>query len=465
MSPTTKAPRAVPPQGGPGPPDAPDAAVPGAASPGTPPDSGSAAPGLRRRRDLAGIVMVCGIASLPMLMPFGLAPGPGNTGLPDLVLIFVVVATFLWAASRRQPIRWPYLIPTLLTIVAGGVASIANEGIGSLTLAKDLFVLLWAVAVANLGRDPALLRLVIRSWVWIGTFYALVMIFGFVIGNDMLSGKQVDGERAMFTFGDANYASNWFICVFFIVRACRYPEDNLKRYGVCGILVVAELLTGSNGGALALGCAIVLGHLFRLFKEGKAHQAIATGALCAVLGGGGVALLSVVDVQPVLDRASAASPILRDSIGRTTGESTSSRSTVFGTTVRMIEEQPHPWGIGPGHTEKAMLVNQETYVREAHNDYIAAVLERGFLGGLALIVLVFAVLLKCARVARRDALTPEYARLVPRPELFGALVAVFLISALFYETLHYRHGWAFFGLIAALDLFGRRDAVRPEGAP
>ena len=64
-----------------------------------------------------------------------------------------------------------------------------------------------------------------------------------------------------------------------------------------------------------------------------------------------------------------------------------------------------------------------------------------------------------SRIARRDALKPEYARLVPRPELFGALVAVFLISGLFYETLHYRHGWALFGLIAALDLFGRRDTA------
>jgi len=124
----------------------------------------------------------------------------------------------------------------------------------------------------------------------------------------------------------------------------------------------------------------------------------------------------------------------------------------------MIDDQTHPWGIGPGQTEKQMLVRQETYVREAHNDYVASVLERGFLGGVALITLVFVLLLKCARIARRGALTGEYARLVPRPELFGALVAVFLISGLFYETLHYRHGWAFFGLIAALDLYGRKEA-------
>lgn len=420
-----------------------------------------APPPLTRRTRLPAVMIIAGIASLPMLMPAGLAPGPGNTGLPDLVLVGVTATLLLWAGTRRLPIRWPFLIPTLMTIIAGGIAAVVNDA-GGLTLAKDLFVLLWAVAIANFGRDASLLRLALRAFVWIGTFYAVVMIVGFVLGIEALSGKQVDGERAMFTFGDANYASNWFICVFFIARASRFPETARRRFAVCGVLIAAELLTGSNGGLLALCVAVLLGYLFRLFREGKAHHAVAVGALAVFVGGGAAAVVSTVNVQPLLDRASQASPILRDSIGRTTGESTNSRSTVLATTIQMIDDQTHPWGIGPGQTEKQMLVRQETYVREAHNDYVASVLERGFLGGVALITLVFVLLLKCVRIARRGALTAEYARLVPRPELFGALVAVFLVSGLFYETLHYRHGWAFFGLIAALDCFGRAE---PPGGP
>jgi O-antigen ligase len=413
---------------------------------------------LKRRTRLPAGVIVAGIAALPMLMPAGLEPGPGNTALPDLALVGVTAGMLLWAGTGRLPVRWPFLIPTLLTIIAGGIAAIVNDA-GALTLVKDLFVLLWAVCIANFGRDPSLLRVALRAFVWIGTCYAVVMLAGFVLGIEALSGKQVDGERAMFTFGDANYASNWFICVFFIARASRFPGTAWKRWTVCGILLAAEILTGSNGGLLALCVAILLGYLFRLFREGKAHHAVAVGALAVFVGGGAAAVVSTVNVQPLLDRASEASPILRDSIGRTTGESTNSRSTVLATTIQMIDDQTHPWGIGPGQTEKQMLVRQETYVREAHNDYVASVLERGFLGGVALVTLLFVLLLKCVRIARRDALTGAYARLVPRPELFGALVAVFLVSGLFYETLHYRHGWAFFGLIAALDLFGRKEAA------
>ncbi|MEV0661278.1 O-antigen ligase family protein [Actinomadura luteofluorescens] len=428
-----------------------------------------APPPLRRGPRTAAAVLVAAIASLPMLMPAGLPPGPGNTGLPDLALVGLIATTLVWAGTRGLPVRWPFLVPTLMTIIAGGIAAIVNEA-GALTLLKDMFVLLWAVSIANLGRDPALLRVALRAFVWIGTSYAAVMIVGFVLGIEALSGKQIDGERAMFTFGDANYASNWFICVFFVARATRYPGARGKRWAVCGILLAAEILTGSNGGLLALCVAILLGHLFRLVREGRAHHAIAIGLFAVFVGGAGVAVVTQVDVQPYLDQASQASPILRDSIGRTTGESTNSRGTVLATTLQMIDDQTHPWGIGPGQTERQMLVQQETYVREAHNDYVAAVLERGFLGGVALVALVFVLLLKCVRIARRGALTGEYARLVPRPELFGALVAVFLVSGLFYETLHYRHGWAIFGLIAALDLFGRRGdsparrRVRPRAS-
>jgi hypothetical protein len=37
------------------------------------------------------------------------------------------------------------------------------------------------------------------------------------------------------------------------------------------------------------------------------------------------------------------------------------------------------------------------------------------------------------------------------------------ISAMFYQVLHFRHLWALLGIIAAVDLWGRRD--RDRGRP
>jgi O-antigen ligase len=409
-------------------------------------------------------VLVVSIASLPLLMPAGLGPGPGNTGLPDLLLVVLLLTTVLWASGGGYALYWPFLVPTLLTVVAGGIAAVVMNA-GALTLAKDLFVLFWAVAIATMGRDRRLLMTAFKAWAYIGTFYAVVMITGYVTGIHALSGQWAGGgERTTFTLGDANYASNYFICTFFVLRAAQVPRRTGPRLACCAILLAAEVLTGSNGGALALGCALAAGWILRLVREGQARKAVAVAALIGLVGAGAAAVVTMTDYRAGINALSSYSPILRDSVGRVAGESSNSRSAVLSESARLLVNQPHPLvGIGPGQTEARMRAAQASYVREAHNDYLAAVLERGVLGGLALVVLLSALVLRCARIARRDALAPEYAAIVPRPELLGAMVVAMLVSAFFYETLHYRHGWALFGLIAALEIWGVRTGrgVRP----
>ncbi|MCW2903129.1 MAG: O-antigen ligase family protein [Streptosporangiaceae bacterium] len=444
---------------------APHTAVRAASKPARAPEPprGPARPD-RPRWSLAAVVVVVAIASLPLLVPAGLPPGPGNTGIPDLLLVALLLTTVLWAGSGGYALYWPFLVPTLLTLIAGGLSAIVM-GAGALTLAKDLFVLFWAVAIANLGRETRLLTTAFKAWAYIGTGYAAILIFSYVAGIDAISGQTaVGGARSNFTFGDANYASNYFICTFFVLRAAQVPRRPPARYACCAILLTAEILTGSNGGALALGCALIAGYLIRLVREGKAQQAVAAAALLGLAAGGVAIVLGQTDYRAGIARLSEYSPILRDSVGRITGESSNSRGAVLSESTKLLVHQRHPLvGIGPGQTETQMRVGQAPYVREAHNDYVAAVLERGVLGGFALVVLLAALLLRCVRISRRGALAPEYAAIVPRPELLGAMVLAMLVSSFFYETLHYRHGWALFGLIAALEIWGVRagKGVRP----
>ena len=97
----------------------------------------------------------------------------------------------------------------------------------------------------------------------------------------------------------------------------------------------------------------------------------------------------------------------------------------------------------------------------AHDDYAASLVERGVLGALALVCLFVIVLARCRRIAARS-LRPSYASIFPRAELLGAAVIGMFISAMFYQVLHFRHLWALLGLVAAVDLWGRRDS---QGTP
>jgi len=170
-----------------------------------------------------------------------------------------------------------------------------------------------------------------------------------------------------------------------------------------------------------------------------------------------------VHVQGIVQQAQASSPLLKDSIGRQ-AESTGSRSTVLQETARLYFNDDTPFGIGPGGTKAAFAAHQFGYVKMAHDDYAAAPVERGVLGGVALICLLVIVATRCRRIATRP-LRPEYADIFPRPELLGAAVIGMFLSAMFYQVLHFRHLWALLGIVAALDLWGwrERDRWRPTG--
>jgi O-antigen ligase len=100
----------------------------------------------------------------------------------------------------------------------------------------------------------------------------------------------------------------------------------------------------------------------------------------------------------------------------------------------------------------------------AHDDYTASILERGVLGGLALVCLLVIILARCRRIAARP-LRHEYAAVFPRPELLAAAVVAMLMSATLYQVLHFRHVWALLGVVAAVDLWGRRDSDRRNRKP
>jgi O-antigen ligase len=365
--------------------------------------------------------------------------------------------------------RFPYLLPIGLSILAGALASTVaysgayvSVGGGLVTLIQDAFLLAWGITIANLSRDPALLRTIVRAWAISVTCFAALMIIGVFAHIPLLSGEIArNGVRAAVTLGDPNLAANYFICSLLVLRAARYPGRRALRWLCCALIVTAIILTGSNGGVLVLVITTVLGGLFTLARRRGAAPAVITGAalVLAVL-----AIAPHVHVQGIVAQAQASSPLLKDSIGRQ-AESSGSRSTILSESERLYFTADTPFGIGPGGTKSAFQAHQFGYVKMAHDDYSAALLERGVLGGVALVFLFVIIAVRCRRIAARP-LRPDYAGIFPRPELLGAAVIGMFISAMFYQVLHFRHLWALLGIIAAVDLWGRwdRDRGRPDPA-
>lgn len=411
----------------------------------------------RGRKNVVKIVAVAAIWAMPLLVP----SGPGNTAPADLFLGLAIVVAAWWLASRRQAVRFPYSLPVGLSVLAGALAGTvafagAAHGVGGslVALVQDCFVLAWAFAIANLGRDPALLRSIARAWAVSAAVWAALMIIGVTGHISVLSGETArDGVRAAFTLGDPNLAANYFICSLLVLRATRYPRRRLVRWLCCGVILAAIILTGSNGGALVLIATTVLGALFGVARRRGAMPAVIAAGTIVLAG---VAIVPHVNVASIVQKAQASSPFLQDSIGRQ-AESTGSRSTILSETEQLYLTDDTPLGLGPAGTKSALQAHQFPYVKMAHDDYTAAIVERGALGAVALILLLVIIIARCRRISARP-LRRDYAAIFPRPELLAAAVIGMFISATLYQVLHFRQLWALLGVVAAVDLWGRRDS-------
>jgi O-antigen ligase len=415
------------------------------------------------RVNLVKATMIVAIWAMPLLVP----AGPGNTAPADVFLAAAIIIAALWFASRRYVMRFPYLVPVGLSILAGALASTVaysgayvSVGGGLISLIQDAFLLAWAITIANLGRDHAMLRSITKAWSISATCWAALMIIGVIAHIALLSGQSTrNGVRAQFTLGDANLAANYFICSLLVLRAAMFPRRRALRWLCCALLISAIALTGSNGGAMVLIVTTLLGGLFRMTRRRGAVPAIITASALAL------AVLIIaphVKVHSTVDRAATSSQLAHDSIGRQ-AQSSSSRSTILAQTIELYFTGDSPIGIGPGGTKGSFHKHQYAYVKMAHDDYAAALVERGLLGGVALIFLVVIVAARCRRILARP-LRREFAEVFPRPELLVAAVIGMFMSAMFYQVLHFRHLWALLGIVAAIDLWGRREraAERPD---
>jgi O-antigen ligase len=411
------------------------------------------------RSDVLATMMGLAVCLLPFLTP----AGPGNTALADVAIGLCIVLAVLWSVREQLTVKLPYLAGVAGLVLGGAfAASVAAAPIGiALVLAQDLLLLAWAAALALGRHNPAIVAVVTRTWCGIAPLYSGVMVIAYLLGINALSGVTAkDGVRAAYTFGDPNLAGNYLVVSLFVMAACKRPRSpGVRRIGY-GLVLIAIGFTGSNGAMLTLLVGLMLSLAVTRYRRSGALVGLTTLAVSLLV----VSVLFVfvmprVDLNQVREQAAGSVPLLRDSFGRS-DSSTNERATIVqeGTSIWLRGDAT---GFGPARTKATLAATQAPYVKEAHNDYLATLLERGLIGALGLLVLGIAVLVRCVHLVL-GTLPKVYADLVPRAWLLAVIGPVMATAGGFYEVLHFRHLWTWLGLIAALVLVMQDEERRPS---
>ena len=403
----------------------------------------------RPRGDVVAAVMGLTTCLLPFLVP----AGPANTAAADVGIVLSIVLAVLWVARAHLPIKLPYLVGVGGLILGGAFAafvSAAPLGVG-LVLAQDVLLLAWSASLALGRHNPAIVGAVTMAWCRTAAIYSGVMAIAYLVGINALTGVSAkDGVRASYTFGDPNLAGNYLVVSLFLMAACRHPRSPGVRRIAYVLVLMAIGFTGSNGAMLTLLVGLVFAFAVTRYRRQGAVAGVATLAIAALVGGlmAGF-VMPRVDLGQIRERAAGSVPLLRDSFGRS-ANSSGERATIVREGTSLFLEGDAA-GFGPARTKATLAATQAPYVKEAHNDYLATLLERGLIGAIGLLLLGVAVFVRCLRLVVGN-LPKAYAELVPRPWLLVVIGPVMATAGGFYEVLHFRHLWTWLGLVAALVL-------------
>lgn len=400
-------------------------------------------------------MVAAAIASLPLLIP----PGPGNTAPADVVILAAIAATLLWAGTTRQLLRFPYLVGVGTMIAAGCVAAVFSPypHEGALALIIDIFLLSWGITVANVGRTDAAARFLVRAWCLTGSLWA-VGLLAFVGHNAASSGTATaEAARASFTLGEQNGAGFYFAVTILIVLAGRWPRRLLWRVPVIVCMLLDTLLTGSLAAITGLLAGLALALVVRIAARRGAAAALVLGLVLAAVGFAGSQVMQ--RYQVVYRAQSSQNLLVRNSIGRAQ-QSAWERQTI-------TQETLHLWststvlGLGPNATKSTLEQQLAPYPKEAHDDWTAALVERGVLGLAGLLLLVGEIAIRASRVGSSRRLGPGLSGGLPAPEFLVGALATMAVYSFTHQILHDRTAWTLLGILAVFSLW-RGDARRPR---
>jgi O-antigen ligase len=283
------------------------------------------------------------------------------------------------------------------------------------------------------------------------------------------------GLRATGTFYDPNMFADYLVLSFFLVLSLGEEAGRALRWGSGLLLITAVLASKSNGAITSLAVGLAVWMVARAWTLRLSPAALLGRSLIV----GSLALAGVWLVQGYGVGKAQVERLSSESVLGRAGHSSEGRFHIWTALLRRYAD--HPLGIGPGNSRQLELTIEERerpnsfLSKEAHNDYLGYLVERGPLALLALLALKLQAFGKVRSWWR--------GRLQQGLDSGGALAAAAMgalaasvTHSFTLETLHFRHVWLFLALICALDGMvlrprdeRRRSAVRvraivPQGA-
>ena len=389
------------------------------------------------------------VAMLPLLAP----RGPANLGPIDALMAIGVFACLFWAGSSRHRWRFAYAVPMALFIAAGLLGALVGPvpGAGILAIGQDIFLLLWCWAVVNISHTPASLRVLLTTWAYSSIVWGVLLFVGVFTRNSFLSGHSArEGSRTALTFGDPNISANYYVISIMIIWASRCPRHRGLRLSAYALLLAALISTGSNSGMFSILVGVTIAAVTGVYRRTGMVPAITALAFVMV---GAYLVTSNVSIKGIQARANGSSyAFIRDGIGR--GEtSVAQRSTLLHESIPLFV-RGGPLGEGPASTKPRLEAEMAPFVKEAHDDYLATLMERGVFGSVGLLLLLLGLAVRTSSFAGTR-LRNGFAAVVVKPNaLLGALAGT-IVTGTVYELLHVRHVWTLFAFIAALYTWGR----------
>ncbi len=410
-------------------------------------------PVLRERLSVSTIAIATCVALLAVLTPIG----PGGLAPVDPIILGAIITALVWLASTGVRVCVPYAIPVWIMAGAGTLAALFGPfpTIGILSIVQDIFLLGWSAAVANVIRTPAVLRIVLRTWVVASAVGAMLMVIGVLAGIDAIAGISAGSSRAAFLFGEQNGAGLYFAVSVMVVLAGQWPAHRLVRASLVVLLLLAVVMTGSIAAITGLAGGVLVASI--LIVRHRHGAVVAIGSTALVVLASTALMLAVRTTNLLGDAHDSSNTYIRNSIGR--GQQSSSEREVLARETTNLYLTGGVLGRGPSSTEAALGEIQATYTKEAHNDYVAAIVERGVAGLLGVLVLVGAVILRAAAIHDGRRLVPPFRAVIPTPAYLVGALAIPAIFSVTHETLHDRTVWTLLGLVAGLYAWARQPAA------